>query len=240
MTKSITLLGLLTSASMGAALSLDLQPTGGTTAAGYLPFEHTTQTAFSATGTEYAAFGTTVTVIAGASGLENELPDQRSIQRNGSLTDINNDWLGVDGRNGTTPGQTSFFTLSITGLPAGQYVWTSVLHDGGAGVSGAGQGNIFGNVTTSFTDALGTVNGTSSISAENPGGGAAPQPKSSFVKIFTADGNNPVSLTLGTTGAGTDAIFALTSSLVISDSVPEPSSALLGGIALLGLLRRRR
>lgn len=233
-----TILGVagLTAATHAATLSIDFQPTGGTTAAGYQPFEFTTQGAFPVS-SNYAEFGSTISISVSSANVGDNL-DNRSIQRNGDPTDVRNDWLGVDARNVAGGSPEATFTITISGLPAGLYTWDSILHDGGTGVSGAGQGNIFGNIRTTFTDATGTVNGTSVISAENPAGGGGPQPQSNFTTNFTSDGSD-VSLTLGSTGINGDAIFALASSLEIT-SIPEPSTALLGVLGLLGVLRRRR
>jgi len=219
-----------------AALAIDFQPTGGTTAAGYQAFEFLTQGAFPVS-SMYTAFGTTVTLqVASANVGDNN--DNRSITRNGLATDIRNDWLGVDARNAAGGNPEATFTITLIGLPAGQYSWDSILHDGGTGSNGGGQGNINGNIRTTFVDANGSLAGTSVISAENPGGGAGPQPQSNFTTNFTSDGN-PVSLTLGSTGANGDAIFALAASLDVV-AIPEPSTGGLGMLGLLAFARRRR
>lgn len=226
----------LSVASYGATLSIDFQPTGGTTAAGYQAFEFTTQGAFPVS-SNYTEFGSTITVSVNSADVGDN-NDNRSIQRSGALTDVRNDWLGVDARNTAGGNPEATFTITVSGLPAGLYSWDSILHDGGTGTTGGGQGNIFGNIRTTFTDATGTVLGTSVISAENPADGGGPQPQSNFTTTFTSDGSD-VSLALGSTGTGGDAIFALTNSLEIT-AIPEPSAALLGMVGLLGLLRRRR
>lgn len=219
-----------------AALTIDFQPTGGTTAAGYEAFEFTTQGAFPVS-SNYSAFGATVTISVSSANVGDN-NDNRSITRLGLVTDVRNDWIGIDARNVAGGSPEATFTITLMGLPAGQYSWDSILHDGGTGVTGAGQGNINGNIRTTFVDATGTVNGTSMISAENPGGGAGPQPQSNFTTNFTSDGS-PVSLTLGSTGTGGDAIFALAASLEVT-AIPEPSTGVLAMIGLLALARRRR
>ncbi|MDC0302537.1 PEP-CTERM sorting domain-containing protein [bacterium] len=223
-------------AQSNAALAIDFQPTGGTTAAGYEAFEFTTQGAFPVS-SNYSAFGTTVSISVSSANVGDN-NDNRSITRNGLTTDIRNDWLGVDARNTAGGSPEATFTITLIGLPAGQYSWDSILHDGGTGASGPGQGNIFGNIRTTFVDANGTVNGTSVISAENPAGGGGPLPQSNFITNFTSDGS-PVSLAIGTTGINGDAIFALASSLDVA-AIPEPSTGALGFIGLLALVRRRR
>ena len=219
-----------------AALAIDFQPTGGTTAAGYDAFEFTTQGAFPVS-SDYSVFGTTVTISVSSTNIGDN-NDNRSITRNGLISDIRNDWLGVDARNTAGGSPEATFSITLIGLPAGQYSWDSILHGGGTGASGTGQGNINGNIRTTFIDANGTVNGTTVISAENSGGGAPPQLQSNFTTNFTSDGS-PVSLTLGSTGTGGDAIFVLASSLDVA-AVPEPSTGVFGLIGLLALARHRR
>jgi hypothetical protein len=224
--------------SHASLLAIDFQPTNGTTVAGFQPFEFITQGAFPVS-SDYNEFGTTVTVSVNSASIGDN-NENRSIQRNGSLMDVANDWLGVDARNPAGGNPEAQFIITVSGLPAGNYTWTSLLHDGGLGASGPGQGNINGNVRTIFVDANGTLNGTNTISAENPGGGASPQPRSTFETPFVSDGS-PVSLTIGSTGTGGDAIFALASTVEIeSVPIPEPSSALLAMLGFAGLLRRRR
>lgn len=230
-----SLLGLasLAATSHAATLSLDFQPTGGTTAAGFLAFEVTTGMIFPAAGTNYTEFGATINVRVSGANLENATTDSRAIARNGSAADVRNDWIGVDARNAAGGNPEALFTITVSGLPAGAYSWASLLHDGGTGTTGAGQGNISGNIRTTFIDASGTTLGTGMISSENP-----MLATSSFTRNFTSNGS-PVALTLGTTGVAPDAIFALASNLVIT-SIPEPSTAFLGMVGLLGLLGRRR
>ena len=191
-------------------LALDFQPTGGTTADGYLPFEVTNGVGYPAAGTDYVEFGATINVAVAGANLENVPADNRSVTRNGDITDVRNDWIGVDARNAPGGNPEATFTITVSGLPAGSYSWKSLLHDGGTGATGPGQGNINGNVRTKFVDATGSVDGTTVISSENP-----VQPTSSFVTNFISDGS-PVSLTIGTTGTAGDAIFALADNLEIT------------------------
>lgn len=162
--------------------------------------------------------------------------DNRSITRpSGLLTDVRNDWLGVDARNLAGGSPEAMIIITVAGLPAGQYTWNSLHHDGGEGTTGLGQGNISGNIRTTFVDATGSVAGTGVISSQNP-----LQPTSSFTTNFTSDGS-PVSLSLGSTGVNLDgdAIFVLINSLEITQ-IPEPSSAVLLGLGALGLMGHRR
>jgi len=220
-----------------AALALDFQPTGGTTAAGFDAFEFTTQGALPVSA-DYNSFGANITVQISSTNIGDN-NDNRSITRNGDATDVRNDWLGVDARNAAGGNPEATFTITLIGVPAGSYTWDSILHDGGTGVTGGGQGNINGNIRTTFVDANGSVAGTSRISAENPAGGGGAQPQSNFTTTFTSDGTSDISLTLGSTGANGDAIFVLASSLSV-DVVPEPSTGVFGLVGLLALARRRR
>lgn len=224
---AIAIIGLASTAN-AAMLALDLQPTGGTTAAGFLPLEVDDKVVFPATGTDFAGteFGTTVNVTLSAANLRTGSGDYRSVARNGAASDIVNDWIGVDARGALN----AEFTISVSGLPAGEYNWVSEHHDGGAGAT---NGNISGPANYSFTDSVGTTAGTQPISQQN-----LSQPIESFSTSFTSDGMNPVSMTL--TSAGAAPIFVFTNSLVIS-AVPEPGSLMLVlfGLSNLGLIRRR-
>ena len=84
----------------------------------------------SATGTDYAAFGTTVNVTLGIANLPDGDPDFRAVARNGAADETINDWLGVDTR---VDGVDVTMEIIVSGLPAGEYTWTSEHHDGGTG-----------------------------------------------------------------------------------------------------------
>jgi hypothetical protein len=229
---SILVTGLAGMLPVGATtLALDFQPTGGTTAEGYVPYEFTTLGAFPIS-RDFSAFGTTISVAVNSSNIGDN-NDNRSIQRNGLLTDVRNDWIGVDARNAAGGNPEATISITVSGLPVGEYTWRSLLHDGGTGASGPGQGNINGNIRTTFVDALGSVEGTAVISSENP-----VQPTSSFTTAFTSDGS-PVSLTLGSTGVNGDAIFVLTDSLELT-LIPEPSAVALLVLGSFGLVGPRR
>jgi hypothetical protein len=222
-------------AARAASLSLDFQPTGGTTAAGFLPFEATNQT-IPAAGTSYTVFGTTVTVSLSVANLPDGNLDFRAVTRNGAAGDLTNDWIGVDTRN---TGVDVTMVIGVAGLPAGQYTWTSQHHDGGAGAS---NGNLIGSADIIFIDAggsTGLIADGISFSSQNLG-----SPISTFTRSFSANGTDPVSLSMimdNGQGAGgtTNALFAFANSLVI-EQVPEPSVALLGLAGLVWGARRRR
>ena len=221
-------------------LALDFQPTGGTTAAGFLAFEETNQVLPGA-GTTYPGIFTPTgpTVSLTVANLPDGNLDFRAVARNGAATDTVNDWLGVDTRN---TGTDVTMTIDVAGLPAGIYTWLSEHHDGGAGAT---NGNLNGAADFTFTDALGTSTGLQPFSAQNNG-----DPISTFSTSFTSDGVNSVSLSLAMDlGQGLDPndidtanhLFAFANSLVITQ-IPEPSTyVLLGaGLAVAALVRRRK
>lgn len=231
---TMALLGMAVTA-QAASLSLDFQPTGGTTAAGFEAFEVNNQQNLETTpaSSSYAAFGTNITVTLTAANLPDGNLDFRAVARNGTASDLANDWIGVDTRNGGTD---VTMALSIVGLPAGQYSWLSYHADGTTGVS---NGNLNGTADYIFTDASGSsglVADGISISEGNAGA-----PVSTFSRAFTSDGSEVTFSTIMDNGqGGTAALFALTNGVEITQ-VPEPSSALLGllGLSALGLRRRR-
>ncbi len=208
---AVALCFVLCSASPGQDLEIDFQPTGGTTASGYTAYEETNQSLPSGT-TSYTAFGTSVAVGLSVANLPDGSSDFRAVARNGSASDVNNDWIGVDTRNG---GVDVTMTVTVSGLPAGAYEWTSTHHDGGAGAS---NGNLSGNCDYTFSAADGSVtvpNGIT-ISTQNFG-----DPVSTFTRGFLSDGS-PVSLTMVMDNGqgGGNALFALIGSLSIISTTP--------------------
>lgn len=234
---SLALAGLLTAA-QAASLSLDLQPTGGTTAAGFEPFEVTNNQNLAVTPATrtYSAFGgiNNILVTLTAANLPDGNADFRAVARNGAAGDVVNDWIGVDTRTGGTD---VTMALSIVGLPSGQYSWLSYHHDGGLATT---NGNLNGTNDYSLVDASGSTgiiaNGIT-IGEGNLGGAI-----STFSTNFTSNGSAVTFTQIMDAGqGGTSAgLFALTNGVVITQ-VPEPSVALLGAFALglLGLRRRR-
>ena len=234
------LAGLIGTAS-GASLSLDIQPTGGTTAAGYLAFEATNQDASAGATANYTEFGSTITVTLTTANLPQGNLDFRAVTRNGTdgATNPHNDWIGVDTR---TSGVDVTFTLTVSGLPAGNYTWLSGHHDGG--VNAGSNGNLDGSADYSFTDASGSTgliaDGITFTRQDVPD-------TPSFLSLnFTSNGTDDVVFSMQmdenqrADPSDTNSLFAFANSLVIEDAVPEPSTALLGLLGGLGLLRRRR
>jgi len=154
---------------------------------------------------------------------------------------VANDWIGVDTRGNPAPNGTDVnMSITIAGLPAGQYNWLSGHHDGG-GAQGTGNGNIQGLADFNITDATGTSNNPSAVNlTRNDTLSDTPDP---FSWDFTSDGSDVVvdlvmDFNQGDTG-DTNAIFIHMNSLAITE-IPEPSAGLLAALGLVGLLRRRR
>ncbi len=232
----LTSLGLACSAS-AASLSLDFQPAGGTTAAGYEAFEAANQANPATAMANYSAFGTTVTVTLTTANLPDGSADFRAVARNGSSGDAHNDWLGVDTRVG---GSDVTMTLNIAGLPAGAYTWTSLHYDGGTGTT---NGNLNGTNDYTFTDASGltSVADGITIGQGNAGDSLA---ASTLSFSFTSDGSDVIFSQIMDAGQGApattpNALFALTSSLTI-EQIPEPSTGAFAFLGLSGFLLRRR
>ena len=217
---------------------IDFQGTGGTTAAGAAAFENTNQVLPGA-GTLYTTaaqqtaggsdIGSDITVTLSHANLPNGNLDFRSVSRNGAAGETVNDWIGVDSRNG---GTNVSLTITISGLAAGDYTWLSNHHDGGTGVT---NGNQAAPATLTFNSASPqVVDAAFAHSAGNGGNTSYAQ----FSTAFTSDGSD-VSLTIAVNDTGI-ADFGFINDVTIANAIPEPSTALLGLLGGLGLLRRRR
>lgn len=218
-----------------AQLRLDVQPAGGTTAAGWQALEATNQVLAVPT-QDYSAFGTTVSVDVTTANIPENL-DFRAVARDGAADDKNNDWLGVDARGGLIDATLS---VQFSGLPAGDYNWTSHHEDGGAGTT---NGNINGQSDWTLAGGSGVLTMFR--------GDSNPPNIGQFSTTFSSDGINPVTFSMifdegqgASEGLGTatasNAIFAYVTGIEISQAIPEPTSFVLLGLACTGLTMTRR
>ena len=180
----------------------------------------------------YTAFGATVTLSA---SWHPYLPDWRAMQmidrggNDGSDTpDLLRDWIGTDGRQYGDP-----FTLTISGLPAGEYPWLSYHHDT------EDQTGIFDVV---IVDALGSRTFTG-IDISHGAKGANIVNLADVTKFstnLTSDGSD-ITLTFSVvfdpdTAPTAEKFFVMNA----FELVPEPATIGLLGLGILALRRRRR
>lgn len=215
-------------------LALDFQPDGSTVAPGYQAFVAVNQT-LPTGGTDYAAFGSTVTVSLTPANLPDGNLDFRAVTRNGAADQLTNDWIGVDTRNG---GVDVSLAVSVAGLPAGLYSWLSTHHDGGTVVAPiVSGGNLSGMPDFSFTDADGVASGTMNLSSERD-----LDPIATFARTFRSDGINPISFQMvmdnGQGDVPANALFAYINGVEIT-SIPEPTTLFLSGLGIAALLVTR-
>ena len=258
---------LLTAASQ-AALSIDFG--NGAVEAGYTAFATPHETAgtgaLQTISTSFVNTGAANVDLSAAWPNTTSLAVRNSIVRgagnNASWTDTTGiglvqDWLGSDTRAGNgnwdgSVGTPTYLNLTLGGLPAGTYSWTSYHHD-------------TENIHTAFSVSLDTGSGSSAL-ADGYGtdGSAGGSPDSEtdgspgraftfadmdakgsiYTTTFTADGTNDVTFQFAPySGAIAPAVhnqFFFINGFEL-EQIPEPSTGLLGLIsaALFGLRRRR-
>ena len=110
-----------------AQLRVDFSQTGDPVQADYQGYFADHEAAASFTAQSFAAFGTTVTIApswaAGATPQAMQMID-RGGDDGTDTPDLLRDWIGTDGRQPGNP-----MTLTVSGLPPGNYEWTSYHHD---------------------------------------------------------------------------------------------------------------
>lgn len=160
--------------------------------------------------------------------------------------DINlvTDWIGIDTRTGGggngnfdgTTGTPTWLDITLGGLPAGVYSWTSIHHD---------TENVHVNFNV-YVD--GILDGSGFQNSSSTGGSPAnpnltPGPANTYDTSFTSTGADvtirfePLSGQIA--NAVHNQLFALNGFQL--EQIPEPSAGLLGifGLALIGMRRRR-
>jgi len=159
-----------------ADLRIDFTRTGGPVAAGYEAYYAGHESAGTFTAQAYAAFGTTVTVW--PAWPQQPAPQAMQMIQRSSGSDLVVDWIGTDAR----VSQANPLVLTITGLPAGAYTWTSYHHDP------QDQTGLF-DVTV--TDAFGSST-TAGVDISN--GNLSPDAMTAFQTYVVSDGHSPVTL----------------------------------------------
>jgi len=113
-----------------AQLKVDFSPTVAPVEAGYQGYFASHEQAATFTSQSFTALGTTIAITpswAAAGGRQAMQMIDRGAGRNGYTgehADLLNDWIGTDARQVGDP-----MTLTVGGLPAGDYLWTSYHHD---------------------------------------------------------------------------------------------------------------
>ena len=180
---------------------------------------------------EFAAFDTTVTV---SLSWNPYLPDWQSMQmidrggNDGSDTpDLLRDWTGTDARKYGDP-----LTMTISGLPAGEYGWLSYHHD-------------TEDQTGIFDVAIVDANGQRDIQGIDISDGREPDSVKTLADvtklstIIVSDGSD-ITFTFSTvfddTASGSERFFVMNG----FEIVPEPTTIALLGMGVLGMIRKRR
>ncbi|MGC6566160.1 MAG: PEP-CTERM sorting domain-containing protein [Akkermansiaceae bacterium] len=154
------------------------------------------------------------------------------------------DWIGVDTRTGNggngnfdgTTGTPTWIELTLSGLPAGDYSWTSIHHD---------TENVFTNFNVYVDGVLdGSGYQNDSTLGGNPSSGTETAgPANTYTTTFSSTGADvvlrfePLSGELG--NAVHNQLFAI-NGFQLENAIPEPSTGLLGLLGAVMLFRRRR
>ena len=239
-------MGLMVAQSNGTTLAINLGPATSDAEAGFTLLDSINTAGGAAAYSVTLGTSNGVTIVASTGG---SLTDNRyrSIDRGdstayeGALDQLTESWVG-------TQTQGSALTFSLTGVDAGEHVWTSYHFDNGTGASGNGNQNgqmlielsvdsgaSFSTLATNFQiqDNEGTV--TSTIAPFSANFTAVAGQSVQFRFTNSALGT----LASGAIDAGQD--FTVINGFTVAPAViPEPSTALLGLLGGLGLLRRRR
>ena len=114
-----------------AQLKVDFSPTVAPVEAGYQGYFADHEQAATFTSQSFTAFGTVIAIAptwaADATRQAMQMIDRGAAGRTGYTgehADLLNDWIGTDARQAGDP-----MTLTVSGLPAGDYLWTSYHHD---------------------------------------------------------------------------------------------------------------
>ena len=114
-----------------AQLKVDFSPTVAPVEAGYQGYFADHEQAATFTSQSFTAFGTVIAIAptwaADATRQTMQMIDRGAAGRTGYTgehADLLNDWIGTDARQAGDP-----MTLTVSGLPAGDYLWTSYHHD---------------------------------------------------------------------------------------------------------------
>lgn len=231
--------------------------------AGFQPYDAGHEVAADFTPKSYAALGTTVTVTpAWPNTTDNRV--EQMIDRDSGFDaswddaagdlDLVTDWIGIDTRTGSggkgnwdgTRGTPTYMTITLSGLSAGTYEWTSYHHDtehvhGDFRVELSVDGATFAQLADGYMSDGSAGGKPDSTSGGFPGPQTGPDAHtliSTYTTSFNADGAHDVVFRFAPY-ANTDVhrqIWGMNGFVV----TPEPSSlALLMGAALLGVRRRR-
>ncbi len=168
-----------------AELRIDFSQTGGPVEAGFQGYFADNDQPDTFTAQDFPAFGTTITVKPSwAPDATPQTTDMMDRGNNDGITDhvdLLRDWIATDNRQPGAP-----MTLTISGLPAGDYSWLSYHHDNHL------QRGVF-DVTV--TDATGSVTTTDiQITDTRTSGVVNFEDMARFTATIVSDGTNPVTL----------------------------------------------